>query len=243
MTAQRSAPVTPAPVPAGPPVAGEQLEQLEQVLQALQLPADASCRQRLLQYLQLLQRWNRVHNLTSVRDPERMLSLHLADCLALVSPLDRRAPRRVLDVGSGAGLPGLVLAVMRPHWQLVLVDAVQKKCAFLHQAAAALHLRNVEVVHGRVEQLRLPPADCIVSRALGELAELARISEHLLLPGGAWAAMKGHVPQAELRALPASLQHQVEPLRVPGLDARRCVVWMWPAASPAAAVHHPPRTT
>ncbi len=243
MTAQRSAPVTPAPTPPGPPVAGEQLEQLEQVLQALQLPADASSRQRLLQYLQLLQRWNRVHNLTSVRDPERMLSLHLADCLAVLAPLDRRAPRRVLDVGSGAGLPGLVLAVMRPHWQLLLVDAVQKKCAFLRQAVAELHLRNVEVVHGRVEQLRLPPVDCIVSRALGDLAELARISEHLLLPGGAWAAMKGHVPQDELRALPATLQHQVEELRVPGLEARRCVVWMWPAASPAAAVHHPARTT
>ena len=217
--------------------------QLEQVLQALQLAADAPRQQQLLQYLQLLQRWNRVYNLTSVREPERMLSLHLADCLALLPALDRRAPRRLLDIGSGAGLPGLVLAVMRPHWQLVLVEAVQKKCAFLRQAVATLHLRNVEVAHGRIEQLQLPPADCIVSRALGELAELARISEHVLAPGGAWAAMKGQLPRDELRALPATLRHQVEPLHVPGLEARRCLVWMWPAASPAAPVQHPPGTS
>jgi 16S rRNA (guanine527-N7)-methyltransferase len=201
---------------------------LDAVLQALRLPADAGQRAQLLQYLDLLQRWNRVYNLTAVRDPERMLSLHLADSLSLLPALDRTAPRRVLDVGSGGGLPGMVLAIMRPQWQLVLVEAVQKKCAFLRQVAATLRLHNVQVEHARVEQLELPGFDCITSRAVGDLAELVRISEHLLLPGGAWAAMKGSVPQSELQALPATLQHEVEALQVPGLQAQRCVVWLRP---------------
>ena len=201
---------------------------LDAVLEALGMPADAAQRAQLLQYLQLLQRWNQVYNLTAVREPERMLSLHLADSLALLPSLDRAAPRRLLDVGSGGGLPGMVLAIMRPQWQIVLVEAVQKKCAFLRQVAATLRLRNVEVEHARVEQLQLPGFDCITSRAVGDLAELVRISEHLLLEGGAWAAMKGSVPQSELQALPASLRHEVETLRVPGLQAQRCVIWLHP---------------
>ena len=217
----------------GPPVHASRPQadpaaRLDAVLQALRLPADAAQRAQLLQYLELLQRWNQVYNLTAVRDPERMLSLHLADSLSLLPALDRAAPRRVLDVGSGGGLPGMVLAIMRPQWQLVLVEAVQKKCAFLRQVAATLRLHNVQVEHARVEQLELPGFDCITSRAVGDLAELVRISEHLLLPGGAWAAMKGSVPQSELQALPATLQHEVEALQVPGLQAQRCVVWLRP---------------
>ncbi len=210
-------------------------EQLVGILAALRLDADATQIDQLLRYLELLQRWNAVYNLTAVREPAHMLTLHLADSLSLIPALDRRNPRRVLDVGSGGGLPGLVLAIMRPQWQLVLVDAVQKKCAFVQQVAATLQLRNVEVAHGRIEQLNLPGFDCITSRAVGELAELVRISEHVLLAGGAWAAMKGVVPEAELRALPPELAHDIEILDVPGLQAQRCVVWMHRAQAPAAA--------
>jgi 16S rRNA (guanine527-N7)-methyltransferase len=210
-------------------------EDLAGVLAALHLQAQAAQIEQLLRYLELLQRWNSVYNLTAVREPAHMLTLHLADSLSLLPPLDRREPRRVLDVGSGGGLPGMVLAIMRPRWQLVLVDAVQKKCAFLRQVAATLQLRNVEVVHGRVEQMRLPGFDCITSRAVGELAELVRISEHVLLAGGSWAAMKGSVPEAELQALPAGIVHDIEFLDVPGLQARRCVVWMHRAQAPAQA--------
>ena len=207
--------------------AGDPSQRLDAVLRALGLATSAQQHEQLLRYVELLQRWNQVYNLTAVRDPERMLTLHLADCLAVLPALDRRAPQRVLDVGSGGGLPGLVLAIMRPHWQLVLVEPVQKKCAFLRQVAATLGLRNVEVEHQRVEQLRLPGFDCITSRALGDLAELVRISEHLLLADGAWAAMKGIQPDAELRALPSHVHHRIEPISVPGLDARRCLVWLW----------------
>jgi 16S rRNA (guanine527-N7)-methyltransferase len=200
---------------------------LDAVLRALQLTASEQQRRQLLQYLALLERWNQVYNLTAVREPERMLTLHLADSLAVLPALDQRAPRRLLDVGSGGGLPGVVLAIMRPAMQVVLVEAVQKKCAFLRQVAATVGLPNLQVEHARVEQLRLPGFDCITSRALGDLAELVRISEHLLLAGGAWAAMKGSQPDAELQALPADLHHRVEPVSVPGLDARRCLVWLW----------------
>jgi 16S rRNA (guanine527-N7)-methyltransferase len=210
-------------------------EQLAGILAALRLHADATQIDQLLRYLELLQRWNTVYNLTAVREPAHMLTLHLADSLSLIPALDRRHPRRLLDVGSGGGLPGLVLAIMRPQWQLVLVDAVQKKCAFVQQVAATLQLRNVEVAHGRIEQLNLPGFDCITSRAVGELAELVRISEHVLLAGGSWAAMKGGVPAAELQGLPPDIAHDIEILDVPGLQAQRCVVWMHRAQAPAAA--------
>jgi 16S rRNA (guanine527-N7)-methyltransferase len=210
-------------------------EQLAGILAALRLDADATQIDQLLRYLELLQRWNAVYNLTAVREPAHMLTLHLADSLSLIPALDRHHPRRVLDVGSGGGLPGLVLAIMRPQWQLVLVDAVQKKCAFVQQVAATLQLRNVEVAHGRIEQLNLPGFDCITSRAVGELAELVRISEHVLLAGGSWAAMKGGVPEAEIQGLPPDIAHDIEILDVPGLQAQRCVVWMHRAQAPAAA--------
>ena len=202
--------------------------QLDAWLDALQLDADAAQRQRLLDYLALLQRWNRVYNLTAVRDPEQMLAKHLADCLALIAPLRARAPSRLLDVGSGGGLPGLVVAIMLPATEVVLCDAVRKKCAFLQQAAATLGLRNVRVEHGRIEALALPPFDCITSRAFSELAEMLRLTRHLLRPDGCWAAMKGVRPDAELAALPGDVHADVQELTVPGLDAQRCVVWLRP---------------
>jgi 16S rRNA (guanine527-N7)-methyltransferase len=201
-------------------------EQLDALLQALPLQASPGQRAQLLDYLALLQRWNRVYNLTAVRDPQQMLSVHLADCLALVPSLTTHKPKRLLDVGSGGGLPGLILAVMLPELDIVLNDAVQKKCAFLQQAAVELRLPQVSVVHGQVQGLSLPKFDCITSRAFSDLGTLLQLTSPLLAEGGCWAAMKGHVPDAELAALPDDMQAHVESLRVPGLHAQRCVVWM-----------------
>uniref|UniRef100_E6PV62 Putative Methyltransferase gidB (Glucose-inhibited division protein B) n=1 Tax=mine drainage metagenome TaxID=410659 RepID=E6PV62_9ZZZZ len=201
-------------------------ERLDRLLLALQLPATPTQRAQLLAYLELLERWNRVYNLTAVRAPQQMFTLHLADCLALVPSLAARAPRRLLDVGSGGGLPGLVLAIMLPEMPIVLNDAVQKKCAFMQQAAAELRLPQVQVAHGRVERLTQPSFDCITSRAFSDLGTLIQLTTPLLGEGGCWAAMKGHAPQAELAALPVEIDAHVEALTVPDLDAQRCVVWM-----------------
>lgn len=199
---------------------------LDALLGALKLRGTPPQHDRLLTYLKLLERWNRIYNLTAVRDPEQMLTLHLADCLALVPALSVRAPRHLLDVGSGGGLPGLVLAIMLPDLPVTLNDAVQKKCAFLQQAAAELNLPNVHVVHGRVENLDCPLFDCITSRAFSDLATLVRLTEPLLAPGGYWAAMKGMPPKSELAALPDHIETHMQTLNVPGLQAQRCIVWM-----------------
>lgn len=200
--------------------------QLLELLDALKLASSEQQRGQLLAYLDLLERWNRVYNLTAVREPQQMLTLHLADCLALLPALAEQSPRRLLDVGSGGGLPGLVLAIMRPDIQVTLNDAVQKKCAFMQQAAAELRLQNVEVQHGRVEQLEGQTYDCITSRAFSDLATLVKLTERLLAQEGRWAAMKGLPPREELAALPAEIETQVQTLDVPGLQAQRCVVWM-----------------
>lgn len=182
-------------------------------------------------YLGLLERWNRAHNLTAVRDTRAMLTLHLADCSAAVAALQRHAcgktARRILDVGSGGGLPGLLLALFRPESTVVCVDAVGKKAAFVRQAAGQLGLGNVEAHHGRVEALRVEPFDLITARAFATLADLVRLTRGLLSETGCWMAMKGQPPQAEIAALPAAVTvFHVEPLVVPGLDAQRCLVWM-----------------
>ena len=192
----------------------------------------------LLRYLSLLQRWNATYNLTAVRDPAQMLVQHLVDCLAVVSPLRRElgghAGARLLDVGSGAGLPGLVVAVTCPALQVVCVDTVGKKAAFVRQAALELGLRNLQAEHARVEALALPPFDLITSRAFASLADFVTLTRALLAPGGRWMAMKGQRPDAELAALPAGVRlDAVEPLAVPGLAAERCLVWLRPEASPS----------
>ncbi len=196
--------------------------------QALTLsPAQAEA---LAGYLALLQRWNATYNLTAVRDPAAMLSQHLADCLAVVGPLRRVRPAgRVIDVGSGGGLPGVVLAVAEPAWAVRCVDTVGKKAAFVRQVAAELRLANLQALHSRVEQLAGPPAEVITSRAFASLADFTRLTRHLLAPGGVWMAMKGQAPADEQAALPADVEvFHVEPLAVPGLDAQRCLVWMRP---------------
>ena len=179
-------------------------------------------------YWQLLQRWNTTYNLTAVRDPREMLTQHLADCLAVITPLQRHASAgRLLDVGSGGGLPAVVIAALLPRWTVTSVDAVGKKMAFVRQVAGALPLANLHAVHTRVEALQAAPFDVITSRAFASLADFVALTERHLAPGGAWMAMKGKVPEAEMAALPAHIDvFHVEHLDVPGLEADRCLIWM-----------------
>jgi 16S rRNA (guanine527-N7)-methyltransferase len=157
----------------------------------------------------------------------------MADCLAVLPALDHHLSEagaaRVLDVGSGGGLPGVVLALMRPRLDVTCVDTVGKKAAFVRQVAGALQLPNLHAAHSRVEALRAPAFDLITSRAFAALADFVRLTRPLLAPGGAWMAMKGKRPDDELAALPDDvLVFHVEPISVPGLDAERCLVWMKP---------------
>lgn len=183
---------------------------------------------RLLDYLQLLAKWNAVYNLTAIRDPLQMVTQHLLDSLAALPAF--AGAQNVLDVGAGGGLPGMVLAIWaaeaQPAMRVALIDTVHKKTAFLIQAKAQLGLDNVEVHTGRVEQLRVPRQfDVITSRAFAELADFVTWSGHLLAPGGRFIAMKGVRPDAEIARLPAGWQvTDVQPLHVPGLQAERHLV-------------------
>ncbi|MBS0321521.1 MAG: 16S rRNA (guanine(527)-N(7))-methyltransferase RsmG [Proteobacteria bacterium] len=181
-------------------------------------------------YLALLAKWNRVYNLTAIRDIGEMRVQHALDALAVLPHLPDRPGQRVLDVGAGGGIPGLVFAIARPHWHLTLIDVVQKKTAFLTQAAIELGLANVDVALGRVEEWRAPlPYAIIVSRAYAELRTFVAGSAHLLAPGGAWYAMKGIAPDAEIAALPTTVRVVANtPLTVPGLGAARHLVEIVP---------------
>lgn len=185
------------------------------------LPSDA--RQKLLDYVAILGKWNSVYNLTAIRDPATIVSNHLLDSLA-VTPFLPELP--LLDVGAGAGLPGIPLAIARPQTKVTLVDASQKKAAFMQQAAAELALANVTALHQRVESWRpatLFPA--IISRAFAELADFVRLARHLLAPGGAFYAMKGRTPADEIARLPQGFRvREVHDLAVPELDAARCLI-------------------
>ena len=189
----------------------------------------------LLGYLDLIRKWNKVYNLTAVREPGDMLTHHLLDSLAVVGPLRAQlarrqhggdAPTRLLDVGSGAGLPGVVIAICCPDVAVTCVDTVAKKAAFIQQVAATLKLPNLRGLHARVESLE-GPFDVITSRAFAALADFVTWSRAALAPGGFWLAMKGKHPAAEIDALPSGVAvFHVEPLQVPGLDAERCIVWL-----------------
>ncbi len=190
----------------------------------------------LLAYLALLQRWNATYNLTAVRDPAQMLTQHLADCLAVIGPLRRHGggihpvqPQRMLDVGSGGGLPGVVIAALNPGTHVTCVDTVGKKAAFIRQSAGELGLKNLFAEHARVEQLKALPFDVIVSRAFASLEDFTRLTRHHLTPRGVWMAMKGKLPSDEMAALPDDLSvFHVEHLAVPRLMAERCLVWIRP---------------
>ena len=194
----------------------------------------------LLDYMALIQKWTRVYNLTAVRNPEEMLTHHVLDSLAVIAPLRRQLHAlgldesvRVLDVGAGAGLPGVVLAICCPTMVVHCVDTVAKKAAFIQQAAVGLKLPLLRGIHARVESLTEPYA-VVTSRAFASLADFTQWSQGALAEQGVWMAMKGKNPEAEMAQLPAQVAvFHVEPLVVPGLDAERCIVWMRQAAKPA----------
>ncbi len=213
-----------------------ELDVLRQDASALGLALPEPAFDRLVRYLALLRKWNAAYNLTAVRDPRQMRVQHLADCLATVAPLRREAgkhgkglPLRILDVGSGGGLPGVVLAIVEPVWDVSCVDTVGKKAAFIRQAAGELRLPNLRALHARVEALPGPPFDVITARAFAALPDIVRLTQPLLAPGGVWMAMKGRRPDDEIAALPSDIDvFHVEPLAVPGMAAERCLVWMRP---------------
>jgi 16S rRNA (guanine527-N7)-methyltransferase len=186
---------------------------------------------RLLGYVALIQKWNKVYNLTALRDPSDMLTHHLLDSLTAIAPLSRHTqgqPTKVLDVGSGGGLPGVVLAICMPELTVRCVDTVAKKAAFVQQVAVSLRLPNLRGLHARVESLT-DPYPVICSRAFASLPDFVTWSRSALAEGGVWMAMKGKHPQDEITALPADVNvFHVEPLAVPGLDVERCMVWMRP---------------
>ena len=203
---------------------------------ALGLDLSADRQKLLLDYVTLIQKWNKVYNLTALRDPADMLTHHLLDSLTAVAPLARHTQGqaiRVLDVGSGGGLPGVVLAICMPELNVTCVDTVAKKAAFVQQVAASLKLPNLRGIHARVESLT-DPYQVICSRAFASLPDFVSWSRSALAEGGVWMAMKGKHPQDEIKALPSDVKvFHVEPLAVPGLDVERCMVWMKPeAASP-----------
>ncbi|MEO8014999.1 MAG: 16S rRNA (guanine(527)-N(7))-methyltransferase RsmG [Polaromonas sp.] len=206
-------------------------------LAALQLELSEPQISQLLDYQAMIGKWTRVYNLTSVRDPAEMMTHHLLDSLSVVPALQRYLlgagldqGSRLLDVGSGAGLPGVVIAICCPTVNVTCVDTVAKKAAFIKQAALALKLPNLAGLHARVESIQ-QPFDVICSRAFASLADFTNWSVDALAPQGVWMAMKGKHPGDELLALPENIaMFHVEQLKVPGLDAERCLLWLRPVS-------------
>jgi 16S rRNA (guanine527-N7)-methyltransferase len=207
-------------------------EALQRASAELGVPLSDQQAARLESFGVLLMKWNRIHNLTAIDTPGEILSHHLLDSLSIVPELARLAAGRalrILDVGSGGGLPGLPVAIALSTMHVTLIDRVQKKTAFLEQARLELNLRNVAVVHARVEEFRAMSFDVIVSRAFASLAQMVGLTSHLLASGGWWAAMKGAYPTEEISALPSTIElaHAVK-LRVPLLDAERHLLVLRP---------------
>jgi 16S rRNA (guanine527-N7)-methyltransferase len=201
---------------------------LDKGLAELGLPLSEVQVQQLLDYLDLIQKWTKVYNLTAVREPAEMLTHHLLDSLAVIAPLRRQAPGaiRLLDVGSGAGLPGVVMSICCPDITVHCVDTVAKKAAFIQQVAATLKLPNLRGIHARVENLT-DKYQVVSSRAFASLVDFTAWSVGALAEQGVWMGMKGKHPADEIAVLPAAVEvFHVEQLVVPGLDAERCIVWM-----------------
>lgn len=199
--------------------------QLKTGVEALGLTLSDHQQQQLLDYLALMKKWNHVYNLTAIREDEAMVSHHLLDSLAVLPHL---GPEALLDVGSGAGLPGIPLAIAQPERAVTTLDSNDKKCAFMRQAAAELKLNNVSVCFHRIEDWQPTEAFTqIISRAFAELADFVRGCAHLLAPGGHLLAMKGRLPQEEIARLPAGFGvKRIERLEVSGLDAERHLLWI-----------------
>ncbi|HEX5126387.1 MAG TPA: 16S rRNA (guanine(527)-N(7))-methyltransferase RsmG [Rhodocyclaceae bacterium] len=196
---------------------------LDERIAALGLNIPIAIRTKLLAYAALMLKWNKVYNLTAIRDEAQIIDLHLIDSLTVLPYIKFD---RLADIGAGAGLPGLALAIVQPALQVELVDAVDKKCIFMRQAAAELGLKNVQIHHVRVEGWRpnaLFPA--IISRAFAELADFVRLTERILAPDGYWLAMKGVYPAEEIARLPAGVQATESiPLVLPGVDVSRYLI-------------------
>ena len=210
-------------------------KELARGLTALGLAVAQAQQDQLIRYVLLMQKWNRVYNLTAIREPERMVSHHLLDSLAIVPAIIAQlaadgTPLRVLDVGSGAGLPGIPLAIACPGAAITMLDSNQKKTAFIQQAVAELQLKNARVECQRVERLQSSQRFAVIlSRAFSELSEFVQLAKHLLAPGGVFIAMKGQYPGEEIARLPAAFKVQkVVKLDVPGLDAERHLVFIGP---------------
>lgn len=201
---------------------------------ALALEISAHQEESLLAYIDQLQRWNRSYNLTAVRDPGQMLIQHVFDSLSVVPAVINILYKNtvnpvIVDVGSGAGLPGVVLAIMLPHAQIHCVDTVEKKATFIRYVAGVLRLSNLQSHHARVEQLPSFQADIVVSRAFASLADFASLAGVHVAPSGHLLAMKGRQPTDELEQLSSMTSwrmRSIEPLHVPELDAQRCLVWL-----------------
>lgn len=216
----------------------DRLERLSRDAAQMDLVLDKSQLEALWRHQALIQQWNRVYNLTAIHDPQAMYEQHLLDSLAIVAPLRRHWDQQrglpatlgpsVLDVGSGAGLPGVPIAIAEPTWTVTCIDTVGKKAAFVKQVGGELGLLGLTSLHGRVETLPSSPGhDIIVSRAFASLQDFTSWTRHLLRPDGIWVAMKGKLPDSEMDNLLEGVEvFHVEPLRIPGQAAERCLVWM-----------------
>lgn len=210
----------------------------------LSLDLDAAQIEALVEYLAQMMRWNRTYNLTAIRDPEAMRVQHLVDSLSVIPVLAQRIQddsadkpnavgsgqtASIMDVGSGGGLPGVVLAIAQPGWQIHCVDAVEKKTAFVRQMAGVLRLPNLSASHARVETLEPAQCDVVISRAFASIEDFAALAGRHVRVGGTLAAMKGRQPDEEIAAVLASGSWRldvVQPLQVPGLDAQRCIAFL-----------------
>lgn len=185
---------------------------------------NSGARMKMLSYIALLDKWNKVYNLTAVREPERMIGMHILDSLSVLPYLS--GAKRILDVGTGGGLPGIPLAIAKPGLQVTMMDAIAKKTAFVRQAIGELELENAHVITGRVEApLTIEKFDHVISRAFAELKDFVDAAGHLCVDGGTLLAMKGIYPHEELARLPAGFHvSEIVALKVPGVDAARHLV-------------------
>ncbi len=207
-------------------VCAELQEKLAAGLLEMGLRVNPEQQKKLIDYVALIHKWNQVHNLTAVRDPLEMVTLHILDSLSILNYVDGK---RLLDVGAGAGLPSIPLAICLPDLQVTAIDAVQKKVSFMRQAKAQLGLSNFSVIHGRIEEQKVPSREMpekfemITSRAFSEIGLFVKLTKHLLAEGGQWLAMKGTVPQREFEK--SGIQPtEIKVLKVAGLDAERHLI-------------------
>lgn len=201
-------------------------------VEALSLPLSAEQRTKLLAYMGLLKKWNKTYNLTALKTDVQILVHHILDSIAVVNPLREKITKehiRLLDVGSGGGLPGVVLAIMNPTWSVVCVDAVEKKTTFITQIAGMLGLQNLKSKHTRIEKYEVEPFDIVISRAFASLADFANLSGRLVASSGNLVAMKGFYLDEEIKELEENSDWKVAqylPINVPQLEAERCLIYL-----------------